>query len=165
MRAAQLCASISTIDQHFYVTILPFRCWQLPSSSRNDNLIKTNIIGGTQHAFSRHYGKPFTVTEFNYWRRGSIAASAASSRLPWGAARLGGIWRLPTRMAITSFSSLPAWPILIPPATLNQAADRATVCLYLRGDMTVAEKAIALSMPGITWALHRFSHQEHLAPL
>lgn len=150
-RGATVREHFDYVDQHFYVDhpYFPYKRWQLPSSCKNDNLVKTGIIGGTQQAFGRHYGKPFTVTEFNYSAPGQyrgvggILTGCLGALQDWA-----GIWRFayahgnnvifkPAGMAYFDTARDP----------LNQAADRATVCLYLRGDMTAAEKAIALSMP------------------
>ncbi|MDD4539531.1 MAG: hypothetical protein PHT80_10995 [Lentisphaeria bacterium] len=150
-RGATIRERFDYVDQHFYVDhpFFPVKRWQVPSSSKNDNLVKTGNIGGTQHAFGRHYGKPFTVTEFNYSAPGQyrgvggILTGCLGALQDWS-----GIWRFayahgkgpiftPGRMAYFDTARDP----------LNQAADRATVCLYLRGDMAAADKSIAISMP------------------
>jgi hypothetical protein len=151
-RGAMVREHFDYVDLHFYVdhpAFLPGKRWQLPSSSRNDNLVKTGIIGGTLQAFGRHYGKPFTITEFNYSAPGQyrgvggILTGCLGALQDWS-----GIWRFAYshgRNNIFKPGSMRYFDTVSDP--LNLAAERAAVCLYLRGDLATAEKSIAISMP------------------
>jgi hypothetical protein len=137
------------VDDHFYIDHPQFldRDWQLPSRCPNANPIRDGATGGRSCNFTRLWDKPFTVTEFNYsgpgrYRGvGGILTGAMGALQGWS-----GIWRFayshgaaeelkPARMDYFNLATDP----------LNQAADRATICLFLREDMQPAPHRVAVT--------------------
>jgi hypothetical protein len=138
------------VDDHFYVDHPQFleTSWRLPSRCPNTSPIAGGASGGRGITFTRLFDKPFTVTEYNYSGPGrfrgvgGILTGAMGALQGWG-----GIWRFayshnresmftPTRMGYFDMASDP----------LSQAAERASLCLYLRGDMQTAPNSVALVM-------------------
>jgi hypothetical protein len=138
------------VDDHFYVDHPKFveNPWRLPSRCANANPLAEGAAGGRGITFTRLYGKPFTVTEYNYSGPGrfrgvgGILTGALGALQGWG-----GIWRFayshnregmftPTRMDYFNMGSDP----------LSQAAERASLCLFLRGDLQTAANSVALEM-------------------
>jgi hypothetical protein len=130
------------VDDHFYVDHPQFieRPWSLPSRCPNTSPIAAGAPGGRNCAFTRLFDKPFTITEYNYAAPGryrgvgGILTGALGALQGWG-----GIWRFayshshggmfePGRMDYFNMASDP----------LGQAAERASLCLFLRGDMKAA---------------------------
>ena len=127
------------VDDHFYVDHPQFleKPWNLPSRCSNLSPITGGATGGRNCAFTRLFGKPFTITEFNYAAPGrfrgvgGILTGALGALQGWD-----GIWRFayshsregmfaPGRMDYFNMANDP----------LGQAAERASLCLFVRGDM------------------------------
>ena len=138
------------VDDHFYIDHPNFlqRQWSLPSRCPNTNPIESGAPGGRSCCFTRLYGKPFTITEYNYAAPGrfrgvgGILTGALGAIQGWG-----GIWRFayshsrdglfkPERLDYFNMASDP----------LGQAAERASICLFLRGDMKPAAHSVAIDM-------------------
>lgn len=141
--------SFDYVDDHFYVDHPQFleRPWSLPSSCPNTSPIADGAPGGRSCAFTRLYGKPFTITEFNYSSPGrfrgvgGILTGALGALQDWD-----GVWRFAyshTRDSISNPRPLNYFDVASDP--LNQAAERASLCLFLRGDLEPAEHAIAIA--------------------
>jgi hypothetical protein len=143
--------SFDYVDEHFYVDHPRFlrKAWNLPSRCNNANPIETGADGASSIASVRLWGKPFTVTEFNYagpgrYRGvGGILTGAQAALQNWD-----GIWRFdygsreesiiqPTPMNYFSLAGDP----------LNQAADRLALLLFLRGDVSPANARMAVTVP------------------
>jgi len=137
------------VDDHFYVDHPSFlnQVREPPSRSANTNSVAGGAAGGRACAFSRVFGKPFTVTEFNYCGPGEfrgvggMLCGALAAVQDWD-----GVWRHVyaynreeiERPARLSYFNLAADP-------LNLAADRAALCLFLRGDLPPARHAVAIT--------------------
>ena len=83
------------VDDHFYVDHPKFleQPWRLPSSCPNTSPISEGAPGGRNCAFTRLYGKPFTITEFNYSSPGRYrGVGGISDRCSRSFTRLG--WRV-----------------------------------------------------------------------
>ncbi|MBN2505176.1 MAG: hypothetical protein JXQ71_00635 [Verrucomicrobia bacterium] len=138
------------VDDHFYVDHPRFLkgSWRLPSRCPNTSPLADGAPGGRSITFTRLFDKPFTLTEYNYSGPGrfrgvgGILTGALGALQGWG-----GIWRFayshnreamfaPARMGYFDMASDP----------LSQAADRASVCLFLRGDLQTAPHSVALVM-------------------
>ncbi len=138
------------VDEHFYVDHPQFlqSPWRLPSRCPNTSPLAGGASGGRGISFTRLFDKPFTVTEYNYSAPGrfrgvgGILTGALGALQGWG-----GIWRFayshsreamftPTRMGYFDTASDP----------LSQAAERASLCLFLRGDLQTASHSVALVM-------------------
>jgi hypothetical protein len=138
------------VDDHFYVDHPRFleQSWRLPSHCPNTSPIADGATGGRSKTFTRLMDKPFTITEYNYSGPGrfrgvgGILTGALGSIQGWS-----GIWRFayshnregmftPSRMGYFDLASDP----------LSQAAERASLCLFLRGDMQSAPSSVAIVM-------------------
>ncbi len=141
-------ASFDYVDDHFYVDHPKFleRPWSLPSSCPNTSPIADGATGGRNCAFTRLFGKPFTITEFNYSSPGrfrgvgGILTGTLGSLQDWD-----GIWRFAyahNRDNVSEPGPLNYFDVSADP--LNQAAERASLCLFLRGDMQPAEHSVSI---------------------
>lgn len=151
----QVRAAMSFVDDHFYVDHPRFleQSWRLPSRCPNTSPIAGGASGGRHLAFTRLWNKPFTVSEYNYsgpgrYRGvGGILTGALGAIQGWDA-----IWRFayshsrdnlfqPGRLDYFNMASDP----------LSQAAERASICLFLRGDMQAAPHSVAVAMTEADW--------------
>lgn len=141
--------SFDYVDDHFYVDHPRFleRPWSLPSSCPNTSPIADGASGGRSCAFTRLYGKPFTITEFNYSSPGrfrgvgGILTGALGALQDWD-----GVWRFAyshNREGVADVRPLNYFDVASDP--LNQAAERASLCLFLRGDLEPAAHAVTLA--------------------
>ncbi|MBI5384213.1 MAG: hypothetical protein HZA90_05945 [Verrucomicrobia bacterium] len=138
------------VDDHFYVDHPQFLegSWRLPSRCPNTSPLAEGASGGRTITFTRLFDKPFTLTEYNYSGPGrfrgvgGILTGAMGALQGWG-----GIWRFayshsrdgmftPSKMGYFDMASDP----------LSQAAERASLCLFLRGDLQTAPHSVALAM-------------------
>src|SRR5258708_15563145 len=138
------------VDDHFYVDHPQFlkTPWQLPSRCGNASPLAGGAPGGRAITFTRMFGKPFTVTEFNYSGPGrfrgvgGILAGALGALQGWG-----GIWRFAYSHSSTSdFNPARITYFDLGSDPLSQAAERASLCLFLRGDLRMAPHSVALTM-------------------
>lgn len=136
------------VDDHFYVDHPEFleKPWSLPSRCPNTSPIAAGAPGGRSCAFARLFGKPFTITEFNYSSPGrfrgvgGILTGALGAVQDWD-----GVWRFAyshSRDHLERPSAMNYFDMASDP--LNQAAERASLCLFLRGDLAPARHAVAL---------------------
>jgi hypothetical protein len=142
-------AGFDYVDDHFYVDHPEFmeRPWSLPSRCANTSPITGGARGGRACAFTRVFGKPFTITEFNYSAPGrfrgvgGILTGALGAVQDWD-----GLWRFAyshNRENVARAGALNYFDIASDP--LNLAAERASLCLFLRGDIRPAPHAVALA--------------------
>ncbi len=143
-------ADMDYVDDHFYVDHPRWleQSWRLPSRCDNASPVAGGASGGRHLAFTRLLDKPFTVSEYNYsgpgrYRGvGGILTGALGAIQDWDA-----IWRFayshnrdhlfePGRMDYFNMVSDP----------LSQAAERASLCLFLRGDMQAASHSVGILM-------------------
>ncbi len=128
------------VDDHFYVDHPSFLAtpWALPSRCGNHNPTLTKVLPPAEHAFVRIPNKPFCITEWNFSAPGmfrgvgGIMTGALSALQDWD-----GLWRfdyasntnaLENRMGTLGYFSVANDP-------LGLAGDRASICLFLRGDL------------------------------
>ena len=147
-------AAFDYVDEHFYVDHPLFATGKHgpPSTCRNTNPVRDGALGGSESASVRLWGKPFTVSEFNYSAPGrfrgvgGIITGAMASLQDWDV-----LWRFayahqkdwlfkPSRMDYFDTSRDP----------LNMAADRITTLMYLRGDVKPFDKRISVELPETT---------------
>lgn len=127
------------VDNHFYVDHPSFleTPWRLPSSCPNTNPIKAHRPSLFNHGYARGASKPYAITEWNfsgpgrYRALGGILTGALAARDEWD-----GLWRFAYSHDSRNFNDDNAAPGYFDCSTdpLSQASDRATVCLFLRGD-------------------------------
>ena len=137
------------VDDHFYVDHPHYLSRQRlpPSRSGNTNPIASFGPGCRSCAFSRLLDKPFTITEFNYCGPGQyrgtsgIVTGALAALQDWD-----GLWRHVysyNRENITRPAAMYYFDVVADP--LTQAAERAGLCLFLRGDLQPAKHSVAIT--------------------
>ncbi|HEX2951206.1 MAG TPA: hypothetical protein VHV83_16805, partial [Armatimonadota bacterium] len=138
------------VDDHFYIDHPQFleKAWQVPSRSANTNPVTDGVFGGRNSAFVRLLDKPFTVSEFNYCAPGRYRG--ASGLLTGSMAALQDwsvLWRFAYSHGNESYFAMkPAGYFDMASDPMKQAADRATVCLFRRGDLRPATHSISIVM-------------------
>ena len=127
------------VDSHFYVDhpIFLDQQWKLPSKCGNANPIKANLPAILHRGYAKGAFKPYTITEWNfsgpgrYRGMGGILTGAMAAEQEWD-----GLWRfayshnkynLPDGKGSPGYFDCSTDPLIA-------ASDRASVCLYLRGD-------------------------------
>ncbi|MBR1608283.1 MAG: hypothetical protein IJ678_01545, partial [Kiritimatiellae bacterium] len=134
------------VDSHFYVDHPQFldTPWRLPSTCPNSNPVLRPAAGASSVLYKRLVDKPLCVTEFNYCGPGryrgvgGIAAGAVGALQDWS-----GLWRFAwshSRGGIVSPGG-PTGYFDVANDPLAIAAERASLCLFLRGDLSPLEAA------------------------
>lgn len=142
------------VDMHFYVDHPRFieRSWQLPSECANAVPFADDAPHGVSWAGKcRLPGKPFTITEWNfsapgnYRGVGGIATGAWAAREDWD-----GLWRFAWSHSVEGVKN-PCGQAMnyfdMSGDPLSLAGERASLCLFLRGDLAVGD-ASALTIDG-----------------
>ena len=141
------------VDDHFYVDHPRFleQSWRLPSECPNVNPLKNESLGVQGLALRRVFGRPFTITEYNYsgpgrYRGvGGIVCGAMASLQGWD-----GLWRFawshddqgvmhPERAKLQYFN--------MTGDPLGLASERASICLFLRRDLPELAASYAAALP------------------
>ncbi len=141
-------AEFDYVDDHFYVDHPRFleRPWSLPSSCPNTSPVAGGAAGGRNCAFTRLFGKPFTITEFNYSSPGKFRGVGGILTGALGAVQdWDGVWRFAyshNHDSVARPAALNYFDVSSDP--LNQAAERASLCLFLRGDIQPAQHAVTI---------------------
>jgi 6-phosphogluconolactonase (cycloisomerase 2 family) len=141
------------VDDHFYVDHPRFleRRWTLPSSCPNTNPMRGAQMGAQGVAFRRLFDKPFTITEYNYSGPGrfrgvgGIATGTAAALQDWD-----GVWRFTwshSDASITSPEKAKMGYFDMAGDPLSLAAERASICLFLRGDIAPLPESFAVVIP------------------
>jgi len=141
------------VDDHFYVDHPEFieRPWSLPSRCENVNPIKNAAMGAQNVVFNRLLDKPFTITEYNYSGPGrfrgvgGIITGAMGALQDWA-----GLWRFTfshnaESLARAHGSAIGYFDMADDPLSL--AAERAAICLFLRGDLAPLRRSYAIILP------------------
>lgn len=143
-------AEFDYVDDHFYVDHPQFieRSWRLPSRCDNRSPVTEGATGGRHCAFVRLLDKPFTISEYNYSGPGrfrgvgGILTGCMAALQRWGV-----VWRFTySHNRGNLFQPSPAGYFDVCTDPLTQAAERAALCLFLRGDMRPAPHAVAIAM-------------------
>jgi len=143
-------AEYDYVDDHFYVDHPHFieQPWSLPSRCPNTSPIAAGAPGGRHCAFVQLLDKPFTISEYNYSGPGrfrgvgGILTGCLGALQGWDV-----IWRFTySHNRANLFQPAPIGYFDICTDPLNQAAERAAICLYLRGDMKTAPHTIGIAM-------------------
>lgn len=145
------CEEFDYSDDHFYVDHPRFigRSWRLPSSCPNTNPLQGADKGTQRLASTRPWGLPFTITEYNFSAPGrfrgvgGILTGAMGARQDW-AGLLRFAWTH-GKYGLTHAKEVNYFDMSGDP--LGLAAERASICLFLRGDLAPAEKAYAFVLP------------------
>ena len=140
------------IDDHFYVDHPSFleQRWRLPSRCGNKNPILVRNLPPCRLGFTRMADKPFTVTEWNFSGPGmfrgvgGILTGAMAALQDWD-----GMWRFAYGHSYNDVLENPNHApgyFNLGTDPLGQASDRASICLFLRGDIAplAPEKGVSL---------------------
>jgi len=139
------------VDDHFYVDHPQFlkKKWSLPSRCPNTNPLRSGCRTPASVAFTRLIDKPFTVSEYNFSGPGmfrgvgGIMTGAMGALQDWSA-----LWRFAYAHRLENMfdgdASAGYFDVSTDP--LSQASDRASICLFLRGDLAPAQKRVAASV-------------------
>jgi hypothetical protein len=141
------------VDDHFYVDHPQFiqRPWQLPSKCANVNPVKNDAMGAQNVVFTRLLDKPFTITEYNYSGPGrfrgvgGILTGAMGALQDWS-----GIWRFTYSHSAENLAQPNGYAMNyfdMASDPLSQAAERAALCLFLRGDLSPLTRTYAMLLP------------------
>ena len=137
------------VDDHFYIDHPAFleKPWSLPSRSANSSPVAEGAPGGRPNAFVRLLDKPFVISEFNYSGPGRFRGVGGMLTSALGALQgWSGIWRFAyshSSEAVSNPRPISYFDLASDP--LNQAAERAAICLFLRGDMSPAAHRLSLA--------------------
>ena len=136
------------VDDHFYVDHPQFlaKSWSLPSKCGNANPVFAGTLPPVACAYTRMPTKPFTITEWNFSGPGmfrgvgGIMTGAMSALQDWD-----GLWRFAYSHGLDNMYDRRGFPGYFDVASdpLGQAGDRASVCLFLRGDLAPLPDMIA----------------------
>ena len=139
------------VDDHFYVDHPHFiaRPWSLPSRCPNKNPVFSSSLPPVVCAFTRMPSKPFCITEWNFSGPGmfrgvgGIMTGAMGALQEWD-----GLWRFAYSHSDGNLRDRQGFPGYFDVASdpLGQASDRASVCLFLRGDMAPLSDRLALAV-------------------
>ena len=137
------------VDDHFYVDHPIFeKGWGLPSRSPNENPVREGATRATGSAPLRLWGKPMTISEYNFSGPGRYRGVGA---LMTGALAAIQDWDVLWRFAYAHgdkeiFTPAPIDYFNIVRDPLSLAADRAAVMLFLRGDLKTAPRRVAYTI-------------------
>lgn len=140
------------VDDHFYVDHPHFleKKWSLPSRCPNENPLRSGCRTPCGVAFTRLANKPFTVSEYNfsgpgmYRGVGGIMTGAMGALQDWSA-----LWRFAYAHRLENMFDGEGTAGYFDVSTdpLSQASDRASMCLFLRRDLDVAQERVAVALP------------------
>jgi hypothetical protein len=143
-------AEFDYVDDHFYIDHPQFldRPWRLPSSCPNTSPIVAGAPGGCVNCFVRLLDRPFAITEYNYSGPGRFRGVGGILTGCLGALQdCGGLWRFAfSHSRDNLFQASTAGYFDVGTDPLNQIAERAALCLYLRGDMRPAPHRVAIAL-------------------
>ncbi len=134
------------VDNHWYIDHPTFidKPWSLPSKCGNDNLVKTDKPAIFHRGWAKDASKPYTISEWNiaypgvYRGMGGILTGALAAEQEWD-----GLWRFAYSHSRDTLLDGPGkggsgfFDCVSDP--LITASDRASVCLFLRGNATQEE--------------------------
>lgn len=145
--------TLDVVDDHFYIDHPHFLegGWRLPSKCANVNPIQGEAMGVTDVVCRRLLDRPFTITEYNYSGPGrfrgvgGIVTGALGALQDWD-----GLWRFAWAHDIKSIrepGSKPMGYFNMADDPLSLAAERASICLFLRRDLPELMMRCAILLP------------------
>jgi len=156
------------VDAHFYWDHPEFLRdpWRLPSRgwSGGGSAVSTAALDLRAKALLRLYGRPFTVSEYNWAGPTKYRAESGLLTGAFGALQdWSGLWRYAySESRQATFQPTPMSYFYIGSDPLRIATERAAVCLYLRGDVTPAKTRTAVT--GTTQDLIQTPRTPFLSP-
>lgn len=143
-------AAYDYVDDHFYVDHPHFleQPWRLPSSCPNSSPIAAGAPGGCANCFTRLFDRPFTISEYNYSGPGRYRGVGGILTGCLGTLQdCGALWRFAfSHSRDNLFKASTAGYFDVGTDPLNQLAERAALCLYLRGDMRPAPHKVTIAL-------------------
>ena len=149
---ASLRETFDYVDNHCYLDHPRFLGKLWSGAFRLDpggNPVKVESGPLANAAFTRIAGKPYTLTEWNlpgpgrYRGAGGFLMGAMAARQNWA-----GLWRFAyshvERGLADGYGAPHLFDLSVDP--VNQASERAVMCLFLRGDMAPLEAKVALDV-------------------
>lgn len=147
-------AAYEYVDDHFYIDHPRFlgRPWSLPSESPNVNPVMNPQLGALGSALKRAFDKPFAVSEYNFCGPGrfrgvgGIITAAEGALQDWSA-----LWRFAWTHSDTMMGNMTRGGVGYFDAAgdpLAHASDRASICLFLRGDLAPLKAEYPIRLPG-----------------
>ena len=145
--------ALDVVDDHFYIDHPSFlkNAWSLPSQCKNANPLANDGLGITDVVMRRLLDRPFTITEYNYSGPGrfrgvgGIVTGATAALQDWD-----GLWRFAWAHGIESIRRPGSQPIgyfNMADDPLSLAAERASICLFLRRDLEVLPDEYDVVLP------------------
>lgn len=145
--------SYGYVDDHFYVDHPEFleRSWSLPSRCPNTNPMLGTAMGAQGLVVRRVLDRPFTLTEYNYSAPGrfrgvgGIATGTAAALQNWA-----GLWRFAwshDERGVLDPAHKPVGYFDMAGDPLSLAAERASICLFLRRDIAELPQTYAYTIP------------------
>lgn len=141
-------ATCDYVDTHFYVDHPEFlgKSWSLPLKFHNQDETEQPMNEVERFAWDRLWGKPYTVSEYDYCIPAFARAlngpmtGAMAARQGWAA-----LWRFAYAHGRYAIEKRSQTPYLFDSAldALAQASDRAVTFLFLRGDIPCAGRPLA----------------------
>lgn len=140
-------------DEHHYYDHPEFEGarWQMPTWCGNGNPFTTPNMGAPNLVVRRIWGQPFVVSEYGYcapssYRSvGGLVIGALAALQDWS-----GVWRFAWSHGLQGAATSEAKAIRyfdLSGDPLSLAAERAAVCLFLRGDLKPHEETYLLHLP------------------
>ena len=139
------------VDEHFYVDHPRFveKQWRLPSRCPNANPFMNPALGSLEDVSVRMADRPFTITEYNYSGPGrfrgvgGIVCGTMAALQDWS-----GLWRFTWThskddLANPEKATLGYFNVAGDP--LSCAAERASICLFLRRDIQPLSRRLAIA--------------------
>lgn len=138
------------VDDHYYIDHPHFidKSWRLPSRCPNTSPVAGGASGGRGNTFTRLFGKPFTISEYNYSGPGKfrgvggILTGAMGALQDWDV-----IWRFAyshNKANLFAPGTMGYFDMAGDP--LGLASERASLCLFMRRDMRPASGSLAVLM-------------------
>ncbi|MBS1368406.1 MAG: hypothetical protein HPZ91_00475 [Lentisphaeria bacterium] len=139
------------VDNHLYFShpSFPERSWYLPQDHDQGSAIRRGAVVPGLMMPTRIFGKPFTVTEFNYCNpnvfraEGGPLMGACAALQGWS-----GLWRFAwshDERSIRNVGGVSTFDAVNDP--MQQFSDRIILALFLRGDLVPAQRKISYEVP------------------
>lgn len=143
------------VDNHFYIDHPQFleQSWRLPSRCDNRNPVTYGGPEMFRKGYAKGFSKPYTITEWNfsgpgrYRGLGGILTGARAAVQDWD-----GLWRFAYAHSADALEDNEAhYPGYFDVSTdpLSQASDRASICLFLRGDAQSEDQLLLDQQTGV----------------
>lgn len=142
---------IDFTDEHGYFAhpSFPLNAWKPPIQFDAGSAIRNNASILRNFMPRRHFGKPLTVTEFNFCYPNPFRAEQGPLTGAYAALQnWGGLWRFTWSHGLGGLKTTTTlFPFDAVNDPMQQFSDRIVVALFLRGDMTPAKEIVSCRVP------------------